>query len=48
MISPDQYLRNILIRETIPVGLYTPLNVCKTILVPILQNWAGEYLVGPE
>jgi hypothetical protein len=46
MISPDQYLRNILIREAIPAGLYTPLNVCKTTLVPILQNWAGEYLAA--
>lgn len=38
MNSPDQYLRNILIREAIPASLYTPLNVCKTTLVPILQN----------
>lgn len=45
MTSPDQYLRNILIRETPPTGLYTPLNLCKTALVPILQEWAGQFLV---
>lgn len=42
---PDQHLCNILIREAIPTGLCTPLDVCRTTLVPILQRWAGPYLV---
>ncbi|PVE22938.1 nucleotidyltransferase [Microvirga sp. KLBC 81] len=44
MISPDEYLRNILIREAVSTGLYTPLNACRTTLVPILKEWAGEFL----
>jgi hypothetical protein len=45
MISPDQYLRNILAREAPPNGLFTPLNLCSTNLFPVLREWAGQQLM---
>jgi predicted nucleotidyltransferase len=46
MPSADEYLRTILAREAIATGLYTPLSACRTTLVPVLQEWAGEYLAA--
>jgi hypothetical protein len=45
MTSADEYLRTILAREAVPFGLYTPLTACRTTLVPVLQEWAGQFLV---
>ncbi|WP_445502171.1 nucleotidyltransferase [Microvirga sp. G4-2] len=45
MTSPDNYLRSILAREAIATGLYTPANIFRAELLPVLREWAGIYLV---
>lgn len=43
--TPDQYLQRILEREAVPTGLASPLFSIQNILYPILQQWAGVYLL---
>jgi hypothetical protein len=48
IMSPDQYLRNILKREQVDTGLLSPVRNMATNLTPMLQHWGGRYLLGIE
>ncbi|WP_202882875.1 nucleotidyltransferase domain-containing protein [Microvirga tunisiensis] len=45
MTSADEYLRTILAREAIATGPYTPANIFRIEVLPLLRDWAGHYLV---
>ncbi|QGY03627.1 nucleotidyltransferase [Methylobacterium mesophilicum SR1.6/6] len=45
-MSADTYLQNILIREAVDIGLYSPVRSLRGALTPILQEWGGQYLMG--
>src|SRR6516165_7787576 len=44
-MTPDEYLKTILIRETINTGPYSPVRGVQATLYPLLQRWAGNRLV---
>jgi hypothetical protein len=45
-MTPDQYLRGILLREAVDAGPNSPLLGVQTTLMPILRQWAGDNLIG--
>lgn len=45
-MSADEYLQRILQREAVDTGLYSPVRGVQTTIQPIIQEWAGTYLVG--
>lgn len=47
-MSPDQYLRKILIREQVDSGFYSPVRSVAEMLTPMLKHWGSGYLLGIE
>lgn len=45
-MTADQYLQNILAREAVDNGLYSPIRGVQATLAPMLQQWAGSYLLS--
>lgn len=45
-MSADRYLQNILARETVDTGLYSPVRGVQDIVMPYLQQWGGQYLMA--
>ncbi|SEE46312.1 hypothetical protein SAMN05444161_5843 [Rhizobiales bacterium GAS191] len=45
-MTPDQYLQQILTREAVDVGPYSPVRGCQSILMPMLQLWANRFLLN--
>jgi len=45
-MTPDDYLRNILEREAVDTGIYSPVRNVLTQLSPLIQRWAGDRLVS--
>lgn len=45
-MSADLYLQNILTREAVDTGPYSPVRGVQTTLNPIIQQWAGNMLSG--
>jgi hypothetical protein len=45
-MSADLYLRNILLREAVDAGPYSPVRGVQRELDPILRSWAGTMLSG--
>ncbi|MEQ1609983.1 MAG: nucleotidyltransferase [Hyphomonadaceae bacterium] len=45
-MTATQYLQGILNREGVDVGPYSPVRSVQTTLAPILQAWAGQYLLS--
>jgi hypothetical protein len=43
-MSADEYLQNILVREAVDTGIYSPVRAVQAILQPIIQGWAGTFL----
>jgi predicted nucleotidyltransferase len=43
-MTADEYLRNILVRETVDSGIYSPVRAVQATLQPIIQGWAGTVL----
>jgi hypothetical protein len=40
----DEYLQQILAREAVNTGIFSPVRGVQTIIQPILQQWAGNQL----
>jgi tRNA nucleotidyltransferase (CCA-adding enzyme) len=47
-MSPDQYLRNVLAREQVDTGPFSPVRSIVTTLTPILNQWGNGYLLAIE
>ncbi|MEO0922770.1 MAG: nucleotidyltransferase [Pseudomonadota bacterium] len=47
-MSSDQYLRNILAREQVDTGVFSPVRSVSTTLSPMLNRWGNRYLLGIE
>jgi hypothetical protein len=45
-MTADQYLHGILLREAVDAGPNSPLLGAQATLMPILQQWAGDNLLG--
>ncbi|MBS0412115.1 MAG: nucleotidyltransferase domain-containing protein [Proteobacteria bacterium] len=45
-VTADQYLRGILAREAVDVGLHSPVYQVQNALLPALNAWAGQWLMG--
>lgn len=45
-MSADAYLQNILARETVDTGPYSPVRGVQSIVAPIIREWAGSQLVS--
>lgn len=45
-MSADAYLQNILMREAVDNGPYSPVRAVQGALTPILQEWGAQYLFG--
>lgn len=43
-MTADIYLQNILGREAVDTGVFSPLRGVQTQVMPALQEWAGQYL----
>lgn len=41
----DQYLRGVLARRAVDTSLYSPVRGVQATLAPVLQSWAGRFLV---
>ncbi|SOC89933.1 Nucleotidyltransferase domain-containing protein [Ensifer adhaerens] len=44
-MTADHYLWNILQREQVDNGLYSPVRNCQQTMLPLLQQWGGGFLV---
>ena len=44
-MSADQYLANILTREAVDTGIYSPVRAVQATLAPNLQQWANKFLL---
>lgn len=47
-MSPDQYLRNVLAREQVDTGPFSPVRSIATTLAPMLKHWGNGYLLAIE
>jgi len=45
-MSPDEYLQQILARETVDTGPYSPVRTVQAQIQPMIREWAGSFLVG--
>jgi hypothetical protein len=45
-MSADLYLQNILAREAVDTGLYSPVRSVLTTLSPVIQTWANFYFLN--
>jgi tRNA nucleotidyltransferase (CCA-adding enzyme) len=45
-MSAGAYLQNILARETVDTGPYSPVRGVQSIVAPIIREWAGNQLVS--
>lgn len=45
-MSADKYLQNILTREAVDTGIYSPVRGVQTTLEPRIREWAGNFLSG--
>lgn len=45
-MTPDAYLQSILDREAVNTGALSPVRSVQALLQPIMQEWAGKYLVS--
>ncbi len=45
-MTADVYLQNILGREAVDTGIFSPARNVQTILNPLIQQWAGNLLVS--
>lgn len=45
-MSADAYLQNILNREAVDAGPYSPVRGVQSILAPLIRSWAGTQLVS--
>lgn len=45
-MSADSYLQGILVRTSVDTGLYSPVRGVQRTLAPLLNNWAGQYLLS--
>ena len=45
-MTADLYLQNILIREAVNVGPFSPVRAVQSVLAPIIQTWANGYLLS--
>lgn len=43
-MTADEYLQNILAREAVDTGMYSPVRGVQATLQPIIQEWAGTVL----
>jgi hypothetical protein len=44
-MAADSYLQNILGREAVDTGIFSPVRNVQTLLNPLIQQWAGDLLV---
>jgi hypothetical protein len=45
-VSADTYLQNILNRETVDTGPYSPVRGVQSVIQPVLAQWAGNQLLS--
>lgn len=45
-MSADDYLRNILRREAVDNGPYSPVRGVQDQILPVIREWAGQHLVN--
>jgi tRNA nucleotidyltransferase (CCA-adding enzyme) len=45
-MSRDVYLQNILNREAVDTGPFSPVRGVQSVLYPIIQGWGGDRLLG--
>lgn len=45
-MSPDEYLQQILARETVDTGPYSPVRNVQAQIQPMIKEWAGSFLVA--
>lgn len=43
-MTADQYLQNILTREAVDTGIFSPVRSVQTTLQPVIQAWSGNLL----
>lgn len=45
-MTTDSYLQNILARESVDTGPFSPVRGVQGVVTPYLQQWGGQYLTG--
>lgn len=45
-MTPDEYLQNILQRESVDTGPYSPVRSVQAKIEPAIREWTGNYLSG--
>ena len=45
-MSGDSYLQQILIREAVDTGIFSPVRAVQTVLEPVIREWANRFLIG--
>ena len=45
-MTPNDYLRQILVQQAVDTGTFSPVRTVQVTLTPIIQQWAGDKLVG--
>lgn len=48
VVTADEYLWNLLIREAVDTGLSSPVRAVQSTLMPTLQQWAGPWLASVQ
>lgn len=48
VMSPDEYLWGLLVREAVDTGPNSPVRGVGATLAPMLQQWAGQWLVSVQ
>jgi hypothetical protein len=44
-MTADEYLQAILARKAVDTGLFSPVRGVQTVLQPVIQQWAGRFLL---
>ena len=44
-MSDEYYLRQVLQRYAVDIGLYSPVRTVQKVLQPVLQRWGGQHIV---
>ena len=47
-MTADQYLQQILARETVDTGPYSPVRIVQSLIAPAIKEWAVNFLSGVD
>lgn len=45
-MSADAYLQQILVREAVDTGIFSPVRGVQTTVEPVIREWANRFLIG--